>query len=84
MKKWLGYLVKADPSANTEVGAVILIGFTTGWVEMARLLIYPVLVAWVVPRLVVPHVLRAPMAQVVLQVRLAVRLLVLVRLDLLV
>ena len=51
------------------------------WVEMARLLIYPVLVAWVVPRLVVPHVLRAPMAFLVLLVHLGSRLQVLVRVD---
>ena len=31
------YFEKAAPSANTELGAVILIGLTTGWVEIARL-----------------------------------------------
>src|SRR5258707_420129 len=32
------YLVRAEPRANTELGAVTLMGLTTGWVEMARLI----------------------------------------------
>src|SRR5687767_9210356 len=31
------YFEKAFPRANTELGAVTLIGLTTGWLEMARL-----------------------------------------------
>src|SRR5688500_7729312 len=31
------YLEKALPRANTELGALTLIGLTTGWVEIARL-----------------------------------------------
>src|SRR6185369_5839911 len=31
------YLVRALPSANTELGALTLMGLTTGWLEMARL-----------------------------------------------
>src|SRR5450755_5107541 len=33
-----GHLEKAAPRANTEFGAVILIGLTTGCVEIARLI----------------------------------------------
>lgn len=32
------HFVRAAPSANTEFGAVTLMGLTTGWVEMARLM----------------------------------------------